>query len=188
MCHSWALAALATEAQTELEKQQVWTPLGLSDELTHIHKHTHHLDSISTCWLAHNHHPFFSLTPRTLSKNPMALPSPNQVAMRKGKKKKTLCQIRTPLPQGTELITFAREQACPVQLWLLPLPSNNHDLHALPVRPLLLPATESERVGERKREGKSNKRPQMGVGQHSWQTEKQRAFHIPSLLMMTSMT
>lgn len=42
-------------------------------------------------------------------------------------------------------------EACePAQLWLSPLPSNNHDLHALPVRPLLLPATERG-VGERER-------------------------------------
>lgn len=53
---------------------------------SHIHSNTHHWDRISTCWLAYNHHPFFSLTPHTLSKNPKALPSPNQVAMRKGKK------------------------------------------------------------------------------------------------------
>ena len=164
---------------------------------THVHKHTHHLDSISTCWLAHNHHPFFSLTPRTLSKDPGAFPSPNQVAVRKEEEKKENCVSNKspPLSQRTQLITFAREEACPAQLWLSPLPSNNHDLHALPVRPLLLPATGRERDGlrERKRERerereKSNKRPQMGVGQHSWRTEEQRAFHIPSLLMMTSVT
>lgn len=82
---------------------------------------------------------------------------PHQTRWPWGKGKKCLCQIRTPLPQGTQLITFAKEQACPAQLWLLPLPSNNHDLHALPVRPLLLPTTEIERVWERKREGKAIK-------------------------------
>lgn len=185
MCHSWALATLATEAQIELEKQQVWTPLGLSDELTHTQTHTTWTVFqlvgllIITTPSSHSHLALYQKTLRQF---------PHQTRWPWGKgKKKSLCQIRAPLPQGTQLITFAREEACPAQLWLLPLPSNNHDLHALPVRPLLLPATESKRLRKKERE-KSNKRPQMGVGQHSWRTEKQRAFHIPSPLMMTSMT
>lgn len=97
MCHSLALATLATVAQMELKKQQVWTPLGLSDELTYTN--TQHLDSISTCWFAHNHHPFFSLTPHTLSKDPGAFPSPNQVA--KGKKKNFVSNKSPPIPTHT---------------------------------------------------------------------------------------
>lgn len=72
--------------------------------------------------------------------------------------------IATP-PKHTELITFARNKACPAQLWLSSFPSNNRDLHALPVRPLLLPATRRER--EEQRGTDSIKRPQMGVGQHN---------------------
>ena len=159
MFHCLALATLATEAQIELKTQQVWTPLGLSDEL--IYTNTHHLDSISTSSLS---------TPLLLThtlhfiNRPWGFSSPNQVACKE--RKKTVLNKSTPPPTPHTRVSehtthhFAREEACPAQLCLSPLPSNNHDLHALTVRPLLLPGREGarDRIRERKRE-KSNKRP-----------------------------
>jgi len=136
----------------------VRTPSGPSDEHTHTHTHTHREN---TCWLAHNHHRFFSLTP----------PSGFffQVAI-KGRKK-TLCQIKKlPLP-FLNTHHFCQRGGLPSPaVALSSLPSNNHDLHALPVRPLLL----RERERERKKKRKSNKRPQMDVGHPCRRAEGQR--------------
>lgn len=91
MCHSWAFAKLAHRS-AELEKQQVWTPLGLSDKFTHTcadtHTRAHHLDSISACWRAYNHHPFLSVAPHSLSKDPEAKPGGCCKEIKKKKKKK----------------------------------------------------------------------------------------------------
>lgn len=163
MCHSWAFAKLAHRS-AELEKQQVWTPLGLSDKFTHTcadtHTHAHHLDSISTCWRAYNHHPFLSVAPHSLSKDPVAKPGGCCKERRKKEEEETpppphLTHKHILTHTYTEFITFAREEACPAQLWLSPLPSNNHDLHALPVKPLLLAATGKE--GDRKKESQREK-------------------------------
>lgn len=82
---------------------------------------------------------------------------------------------------NTHLVTFAREEPSPAQpscgsrlyhlITMTFTPCLSELYYCLPQR---------TREGQRRKRGKSNKRPQMGVGQHSWQTQKQSFSHTIS--------